>query len=64
MKYPNTSLRTVNFDFTLVRIYFFVEVGKMTHKIKFAKLKVELKGGSQSFKNDIGASAFPNSFYN
>lgn len=36
----------------------------MTHKIKFAKLKVELKGGSQSFKNDIGASAFPNSFYN
>lgn len=64
MKYPNTSLRTVRFDFTLVRICFFVEVGKMTFEIKFAKLKAELKGGSQSFEHDIGASAFPNSFYN
>lgn len=42
---------------------FSCKVGKTTFKIKFAKLKAELKSGSQSFKNDTGASAFPTLFY-
>lgn len=58
-KYLNTDLRTMNFDFILARLRAFVEVAKTVLKTEFA----ELKGGSQSFKNDTGTSPFTTSLY-